>query len=424
MPHQFLPSFILSALVSLFGSMCFGTASAAENRTPQYLLFQIFTGNPDPNSGIYKRSRPKEDILGIVTTISATIRPPTSDPDRLLGFSIGPITMDEGAEGAKADIRDAFDIALATDMAVAIHLDDYMFWTNARWPDGRLLRASDETTEWKDWSRTPAEGLSIGWMQNVKLAPQICYESPAAKQFVTYWTRNIIGKEVKTQYDRLVTAGKTKLFAGVMVGWESNLAAGYCSLSYLGYTEQKPPRDFDHERERILQRNVERWAKGVFESGIPAGSIYTHLAPISKQQYRQLSSMLPPSRLREIPQSTAFRAHWTAFNAYSRPGFSVYPADGLFEDIYQAIDSYGRGPWAMTEGANVVLGPNGPGPSPLTWEAYLARNFNHGAKIVNLFGAFQGDRVGEFRRATENPEALDAYRKFLQGAQLVESSRQ
>lgn len=423
MPLHFCRLLLVLALVLISAPSSLGIV-AAEGRAPQYLLFQIFTGNPDPSSGIYRRSRPKDDILGIVETIAATVRPPTSDPNRMLGFSIGPVTMDEGAEGARADIRDAFDIALATDMAVAVHLDDYMFWAQARWPDGRLLRAAEETNEWKDWSRSPAEGLALGWMPNVKLAPQMCYESPAAKKYVTYWTREVIGKEIKKQYDRLVAAGKAKLFAGVMVGWESNLARGYCSLSYLGYNEQKPPRDFDHERERILHRNIERWAKGISDASIPKDLIFTHLAPISKRQYQQLSSMLPASRLREIPQSTAFRAHWSAFNAYSNPGFSVYPADGLFDDIYQAIGTHGRGPWAMTEGANVVLGPGGPGPSPITWETYLARSFNHGARIVNLFGAFQGDRVGEFRRATESTAALEAYRKFLQGDQLIEGPQQ
>jgi hypothetical protein len=66
--------------------------------------------------------------------------------------------MDQGEDDARSVIRDAFDIALETDMAVALHLDDYMFWAQARLPGGRLLRGTEGTTEWKDWSGTPAEG--------------------------------------------------------------------------------------------------------------------------------------------------------------------------------------------------------------------------------------------------------------------------
>ena len=54
-----------------------------------------------------------------------------------------------------------------------------------------------------------------------------------------------------------------KAFAGVIIGWKSNLAQGYCSLSYLGYSGRKSTADFDRERERILQRYIERWAKGI-----------------------------------------------------------------------------------------------------------------------------------------------------------------
>src|SRR5205085_2296301 len=134
-------------------------------------------------------------------------------PDRVLGFAIGPIAMDRG-ENARSLIRHAFDVALETDLAVMLHLDDYMFWEQARWPDGQLLRATPGVIEWKDWSGTPAGNLDIGWLPNIKLAPQLCYESPDVKRFVAYWTRELIGQEVKNQLDRLVKAGKPKLFAG------------------------------------------------------------------------------------------------------------------------------------------------------------------------------------------------------------------
>ena len=80
-----------------------------------------------------------------------------------------------------------------------------------------------------------------------------------------------------------------------------------------------------------------------------------------------MTAMMPRSRIREIPQSTAFRAYWTAFNVYSNPGFSVYPDQDSFEDIYQSLQRYGGRSWALAEGTNLTLG-SPPTQSPLTWK--------------------------------------------------------
>ena len=53
-------------------------------------------------------------------------------------------------------------------------------------------------------------------------------------------------------------------------------------------------------------------------------------------------------------------------------------------------------------------------------EDYLARMFNHGATMTNLFGWDIGDSQNLFRRVTESNQALAAYRKFLHGARLEE----
>src|SRR5258708_4795907 len=44
-------------------------------------------------------------------------------------------------------------------------------------------------------------------------------------------------------------AGKELRFPGLIAGWGSNLADGYCSLSHLGCSAENPPEDFDRERE-------------------------------------------------------------------------------------------------------------------------------------------------------------------------------
>jgi hypothetical protein len=389
---------------------------------PQYLLFHIFIGGVDPTSGVYYQSLAESDIRAVAANISAAVRPKSSVAKRILGFDIGPISMDQGAAGARSAISEAFDVALATNMAVAIHLDDHMFWKQAAWPNGALLLATPGTTEWTAWSGAPAGALYLSWVANTNLAPQLCYESPTVQGFVNYWLEDVIGPELKSQYDRLVQAGKPQLFAGVVAGWESNLSYGYCSISHLGFSAQHPPADFEHEREIVLQRYIARWAQLIHQSGIPTSLIFTHLATITAEEYAQLSAALTPAQICALPGSTTFRAPWTAFNPYSNSGWSAYVDQGRFEDIYGAVQAQGASAWAIAEGTNVALGasyPGGAGPSPLDWETYLAASFNHGAALVNIFGAFQGE-TGAFQSA-ESAGALAAYRKFLQGGVLVES---
>jgi hypothetical protein len=413
--YRFLISVLFASVLSSASALA---ARPAEAHTPQYLLFEIFLGGP--NGGVFHRGAPKAHILHTARRIAA-LRPERSDPNRLLGFAIGPVAMDLGPDEARSAIRDAFDVALETDLAVAIHLDDYMFWARAQTADGRPLRSIPGTAEWTDWSGAPAGSLQIGYLPNAGLAPQICYEHPAVRDFATYWTRDVIGAEIKRQYDRLIRAGKERLFAGVIAGWESNLAYGYCSLAQLGYSAQNPPPDFDRAREQVLQRHIERWSKGIYDAGIPSEWIFTHLGPISQRAYDHMRSMMPVAHIRRVHQSTALRAFWTAFNNYSNPGFSAYADADIYNDIDRALRAHRRTVWAMAEGANVS--PASPAaPAPLSWEAFLAQSVNRGAKITNVFGAFQGPGTGEFGRAAESPEAVAAYRKFLRGETLREEA--
>jgi hypothetical protein len=50
-------------------------------------------------------------------------------------------------------------------------------------------------------------------------------------------------------------------------------------------------------------------------------------------------------------------------------------------------------------------------------EDYLARMFNHGATLTNVFGWGVGDSANLFCRAAESADSIAAYRKFLRPAQ-------
>jgi hypothetical protein len=271
-----------------------------------------------------------------------------------------------------------------------------MFWKAATFANGASLLTTPGTTEWTDWNGHPAPPLSLPWVPNANLAPQMCYEAPAVQQWTRYWLLDVIGPAIKKGYQQLVDAGKPQLFAGVFAGWESNLAYGYCSLSYLGYSAANPPPNFSKAQAMVLQRHISLWAQYLAQSGIPVDRIYTHVS---------WQSVEP----------------WVAFNHYSQSGWSSYVWPNGFSCIYGAT---GPAIWAQAEGSNVVLGPNCPDnacPSPYDWESYLAASFNHGAAVVTIYGLFQGE-AGAYTTAA-GTQAISAYKKFLTGQTLVENQQ-
>ena len=104
--------------------------------------------------------------------------------------------------------------------------------------------------------------------------------------------------------------------------------------------------------------------------------------------------------------------------------FPPIPEGRTFKEIYAALAAHGSPGWISAEGTNVS--PTSM-PGEPTMETYLGRIFNHGGVMVNVFSWGIGGeamRNNFFRRATENPEALAAYAKFLRGEKLVESAAQ
>jgi len=85
------------------------------------------------------------------------------------------------------------------------------------------------------------------------------------------------------------------------------------------------------------------------------------------------------------------------------------------------VTSHGNPHWASSEGANVDISISPYATPEQTMENYLARMFNNGATLTNVFGWDIGDSAFVFRRAAENPAAIEAYRKFLRGESLDES---
>jgi len=400
---------------------------AAEAAEVRYLAFQVFTGAPDPTipiggSGVHPLgsmpAQPEldafvQDVIRRIGTVG--------EGQAQLAVIFGPLAFDHSDAEIGRLVETAFAIARERKIAVGFHIDDSMFW--ARRSD---LWQSPENVEWLDWDGTPATGRRIDWgPQPQKLPPQMCFNSKAIQREVRRRAAEVFGKAINSGIDGLKRQGKERLFAGVIAGWETHIGrdfdtgrtSGYHALANRGFSESHPPRDMDGEREKIVQEFITLWTQGLADAGVPANKIYAHTAFLSKRifeanrpqtlSYSQAINFAPPS---------------VALGKSHRPGFSTYPAPGLFEQIYEELARHGHPAWASSEGTNLQLG-TGPGQSGMDMESYLARMFNHGATLVNIFSWGVGGEANknmDFRVVTEGEEALRAYRKFLRGEPLAE----
>ena len=402
---------------------------AKESAQTRYLAFQVFTGSPDPtvpigDSGLLPLGPipPRTALNAFAQDIRQRIGR-SGDKHTRLAVIFGPLSFDHSDAEARRLIADAFAVALQQNVAIGFHLDDSMFW--ARRND--LLRSPDNV-EWLDWNGTRSTGRRIEWgPQPKKIPPQMCFNSKALQAEVRRRATEVIGKAIKAGVDELRRQGKADLFAGVIAGWETQIGQdfdtgrylGYHALANRGFSKNHPPRDMDEEREKIVEEFITVWCKGLVDAGIAPDKIYSHTAFLSRRIFDK-----QPSQSVSYAEHNHFASPPVSFGQFRRPGFSTYPQPGLFEQIYTETARHGQPGWASSEGTNLQLG-SGPGQSGLNMETYLAKMFNHGATLVNIFSwgiGGEANKKMDFRVMTEGEEALNAYRKFLRGERLVETA--
>lgn len=392
---------------------------------PQYLVFQLTTyvANADGRTDPLEPERIAREIDAIVAGVGGRRG---DGVGRQLGFAVGPITFDHDDDAVRETIRMAFRLAREKGVAVALHLDDSMFWKRRR-----DLWEQRENVEWLDWNGPPSRARKIDWGRPLRLAPQMCVNAPAIRAAVAGRARDVIGATVAEELARLRAAGREWLFAGVIAGWETQLGrdfdsdrpVGFCALTNRGFRADAPPTDPDREREEILRDFIGHWAQSLASGGVPSSKIYSHVAFVPRATYTTIQGDRPDLRGTSYSQALNFAPPGVAFASGVRPGFSTYPAPGVFDDVYAALAAHGNPPWASCEGTNLVIGGRR-GDSGLTMEGYLARVFAHGGRLVTLFGWGVGgeNRSNPFRQETESPEAFAAYRKFLDGGTLTDAA--
>ena len=404
--------------------VCAFLGSVPADQTPAaetgYLTFQVQTGlpgyasqfHPPPGRFSLTKAQMEEFVRDVVKAIGMT-----GDARHKLAFAVGPLCFDMTDDETRQFIHDAFAVARENDVAVAFHIDDSMSWGQRR-----DLLSNPDNLETADWKQIPNTGRRADWGRKpTRFPPQMCFNSPAIVAAVKD-RAGLIGSAIQPELAALKAQGQEHLYAGVIAGWETQMGRdldtdrqlGYRALSHRGFSESHPPQDADRERVQVVKEFMELWANSLRAAGTPREKIFCHIAFTSQGL-----------RAADARDSYAGKVHFAppevAFSSAYRPGFSTYPEGATFREIHAALAEHGSPGWISAEGVNVS--PTGM-PGEPTMASYLARMFNHGAVLVNVFSWGIGGeamRNNFFRRATENSEALAAYGKFLRGEALVET---
>jgi hypothetical protein len=294
------------------------------------------------------------------------------------------------------------------------------------WGERKDLLSNPDNIEAADWKLKPSTGRRLDWgPKPTRFPPQMCFNSPDI-QIAVKKRASLIGTEVKKEMNVLQKSGKEHLFACVIAGsetqigrdFETNRPLGYRALKHRGFSESNPPKDPDRERVQVVQEFIELWAHFFHAAGVPREKIYCHIA-FTDQGLRKADAK------ESYVEKVGFALPEVAFSSAYRPGFSTYPEGRTFKEIYGVLEKHGSPGWISAEGTNVS--PTSM-PGEPTMETYLGRIFNHGGLMANVFswgiGGAAMRETNFFRLATENPEALGAYGRFLRGDKLVESAAQ
>ena len=345
---------------------------------------------------------------------------------RLLGFGTSGNAFEE--ENLEGRIRGAFKTAVEHDMAVIIHFDFHYFWKNRpdlwNWFDPDQPGYDPENimnVEWHGWDGPPNKVRYLNWGVLERIAPHLCFTSEEVRGEITRIVSEIIVPVILEELEKLKAADKEVLFAGILVGSEPSIddysdpnpgrtkmmqedgvepgPLGYRALMDRGYSAENPPDEFRQTLAEIIQETIAFWCKQFVDAGIPAEKLYPHVAAPA------------PIEMMNAPI-------WTAFNDYSRPGWTTYPVmvtGQNFNAIYEELEKHGNPGWAGIE-ANAGF----PG-SVVDWETYLGWHYNHGCVIIGINHGATGEELP--RRLWESAfgeEAIAAYHKFFKGEPLIE----
>ncbi len=254
-------------------------------------------------------------------------------------------------------LNDAFLQAETYDIPLLIHLDfEWMIeWRSDIWDLNNPLQPNNKyKVEWSNWN-TPINKFAIFWDEaGFARKSRICYPNPDIRKEVIQKGR-LLAAVINKWRLRLAENNKSHLFIGVDPGWETgiqdysqldkaknygvNYELGYCALHHEGYSQTNPPANKKSVLIEVVRKYAEMEAQIFFDAGIPKEKIFTHIVGTDGDKNT------PPHPGRLFYQHSPLEV---AFNAYSTPGFSLYP-NAYYPEL---IKKHTQGKaWAITETA-------------------------------------------------------------------------
>jgi hypothetical protein len=312
-------------------------------------------------------------ILGQPEEFAAEFPPAAPGSERLVGF--GPVlyTLKTPSEPLVTQVNAQFDKAERTGYPVLIHLDDWNYPSPSTDP------------EVVEWTAFPAEGEShgplvrrrwINWGSWFVVEAPPNYESRSFRAEV-HPRFSAVARAIAVRLERWRAEGRSQLFAGLVVGWESGyytaddvrpgerpragaesfgddeiVRTGYAALSARGHTAasvREAARQANKPEAQVLRElmfgvvhdYIAFLTSVCRAAGVPSERIYTHYTGVAALPPESM-----PGPLREDGRNLPL---WAAVNGDSRPGIT---ATVPWTDVGRAAAMFreaGRGDWGAVE---------------------------------------------------------------------------
>ncbi len=406
-------------------------------RNIQYLIFE--GGGPDEGPG------PNQTIN--IASLKRTFGEVNPNSQRMYAYGKQQVRfLTRSNAFVRSEMEAAFDLAEQTNVPLFIHIDPIYGWgadEESSSADAPVIKYWNNETmrEWIEFpsnenqlpTRIPRTWFNWGsWC-----SPSSAFPAIGAPNFVNFSAMQFnesINKPLAQWMIRLNKQNKSYLFAGINIGWETNIfnyrqidpahlptavwpfnarnitmkkweagaQLGYASLYWQGWTEEKlvtqaqirnMTRDalFNLLCYEAIHDYLQILAKVCMNNNIPRENIFTHIVPMASINPSRIETTVPPI--------------WAAVNSYSIPGFTmdnrgaaVYNLTELKHQI--AIVDPSQSHFAVSESYLFNYGDEE------SMRDNLAEAFDNGGLIKAIYGALPF--------ASEDPQPAGAIKAIQQ----------
>lgn len=373
----------------------------------QYLIFQLTNTH-------YKEAE------GYVAEMTTLYGPVNAQSERMWAFGlVGPMTLTQSVEEMREVINTGFDIAEKYNVPVYFQMDDCTAYTES-FGNGAAKKFYEDPFM-SEWIRFPTDGEVWGG-ESYGMLPRYWYNwgqwrtTKAFPNFMSESFRELmrtnieegILKPLTYRYAKLLEQGKGYLYAGMAIGWETNIPTvkqnitssnlpkcsltgdtmktwelsqyGYAALYTLGYDDELLAAEARKEGMTVMrytqellygviQNYSEFLSKLFYDTGIPRRKIFTHI--VASSSVEEANTSAPPI--------------WTAVNPYATPGFTMspltcpYDVDVIMSEIRRKDNACYE--YANSEGYGVGLLN-----TVEEFDAYFGELFGGNCRNITVFG--------------------------------------